>query len=58
MIMNDKIILNIPNVHSEIERRSEAIGFTMSSDLYIGALLKTLISSKPKAHILELGTGT
>lgn len=29
----------------------------MPSDLYIGTLLKTLITSKPQANILELGTG-
>ena len=29
----------------------------MPSDLYIGALLKTLITSKPSSNILELGTG-
>ena len=29
----------------------------MPSDLFIGTLLKTLITSKPKSKILELGTG-
>ena len=29
----------------------------MPSDLYIGSLLKTLISSKPNSNLLELGTG-
>ncbi|MEH0154065.1 class I SAM-dependent methyltransferase [Limibacter armeniacum] len=29
----------------------------MPSDIYIGTLLKSLIASKPKANILELGTG-
>lgn len=55
--MNQSKILDKPDIHSEIERKSREIGFTMPSDLYIGTLLKTLISSKPKAHILELGTG-
>lgn len=55
--MNDKIVLGIPDIHSEIERKSAKIGFTMPSGLYIGSLLKTLICSKPKANILELGTG-
>jgi len=55
--MNDSNIHNIPEIHQEIQNTSEAIGFTMPSDLYIGTLLKTLISSKPNAHILELGTG-
>jgi len=55
--MNDSNIQNIPKIHQEIQKTSEAIGFTMPSDLYVGTLLKTLISSKPHANILELGTG-
>ena len=55
--MNDSAIFDIPTIYPEIEAKSQEIGFTMPSDLYIGSLLKTLISSKPKATILELGTG-
>ncbi|MEA1785247.1 class I SAM-dependent methyltransferase [Arenibacter sp. GZD96] len=55
--MMDSLIQNIPKIHEEIERKSNEIGFTMSSDLYVGTLLKTLISSKPKSNVLELGTG-
>ena len=55
--MNDLNILDKPNIHAEIENKSKEIGFTMPSDLYIGSLLKTLITSKPKSNILELGTG-
>jgi len=55
--MNDLNILDKPNIHSVIENKSKEIGFTMPSDLYIGTLLKTLITSKPKANVLELGTG-
>tara|TARA_R110002167_G_scaffold54785_3_gene156040 strand:- start:86 stop:667 length:582 start_codon:yes stop_codon:yes gene_type:complete len=55
--MNDANIQDKPKIHQEIERKSEEIGFTMPSDLYIGTLLKTLISSKPKGNFLELGTG-
>ena len=55
--MNDLNILNKPKIHSEIENKSKEIGFTMPSDLYIGTLLKTLITSKPKSNFLELGTG-
>ncbi|MRH99622.1 methyltransferase domain-containing protein [Kriegella sp. EG-1] len=55
--MNDSNIQDIPVIHKTITRKSKEIGFTMPSDLYIGTLLKTLISSKPSAHILELGTG-
>lgn len=55
--MNDSNIQDIPAIHSEIERKSTEIGFTMPSDVYIGTLLKTLISSKPGGEFLELGTG-
>lgn len=55
--MNDSNILDKPSLHSQIEAKSKEIGFTMPSDLYIGTLLKTLISSKSNANILELGTG-
>lgn len=55
--MNDFNILDKPSLHSTIEAKSREIGFTMPSDLYIGTLLKTLITSKPKSNLLELGTG-
>jgi len=55
--MNDSIILDIPKVHSFIVRKSEEIGFTMPSDLYIGSFLKTLMVSKPSGRFLEIGTG-
>lgn len=55
--MNDRNILDRPKIHSEIEAKSKEIGFTMPSDLFIGTLLKTLITAKPKSNFLELGTG-
>ncbi len=55
--MNQANILDKPPIHANIEKKCEEIGFTMPSDLYIGTLLKTLISSKLGANILELGTG-
>ncbi|MCG2461799.1 class I SAM-dependent methyltransferase [Flavobacteriaceae bacterium F89] len=55
--MKDLKIQDIPKIHSEILDKCMEIEFHMPSDLYIGTLLKTLISSKPKAKILELGTG-
>lgn len=55
--MNDANILDKPKIHAAIEAKCQEIGFTMPSDLYIGTLLKTLISSKPRANVLELGTG-
>ncbi len=55
--MNDSIILNKPEILPEIEAKSKEIGFSMPSDVYVGSLLKTLIVSKPKSRLLELGTG-
>jgi predicted O-methyltransferase YrrM len=55
--MQDSDIRNKPVIHPQIEAKSQEIGFTMPSDLYIGVLLKTLITSKPAGNFLELGTG-
>ena len=55
--MNQTNILDKPKIHTHIAAKSKEIGFTMPSDLYIGTLLKTLITSKPNANLLELGTG-
>ena len=55
--MDDAIILDKPAIYTEIQQRSAEIGFSMPSDVYVGAFLKTLISAKPQSHFLELGTG-
>ena len=55
--MNESNILDKPNIYDRILSKSNEIGFTMPSDIFIGTLLKTLITSKPKSTILELGTG-
>lgn len=55
--MNQELVFDKPSVYTELLERSAKIGFDMSSDLYIGSLLKTLIASKPGGHFLELGTG-
>lgn len=55
--MIDSTIYDIPEIHHEIQIKSNEIGFTMPSDIYVGTLLKTLISSKLKSNFLELGTG-
>lgn len=54
---NDEVN-NLPSGFSDIEIASQAIGFSMPSDLQTGALLKTLAGSKPTANVLEIGTGT
>ncbi len=55
--MNDSNILDIPIIYSELLIRSKEIEFRMPSDIYIGTLLKSLITSKPNSNLLELGTG-
>ena len=55
--MDDSIIIDKPKIHAQVVSKSKEIGFSMPSDLYVGSLLKTLISSKSNANILELGTG-
>lgn len=55
--MNDSKISDKPKIYHKIRAKSDEIGFTMPSDLYVGTLLKTLISSRPKANVLEIGTG-
>lgn len=56
-MMNDSV-LEIPSIYSTIEKKTREIGFSMSSDKYVGSLLKTLVASKPNGHFLEIGTGT
>ncbi len=55
--MDDSTISDKPSIYDEILDKSNEIGFTMPSDIFIGTLLKTLITSKPQSNILELGTG-
>lgn len=56
--MYNDVVHDLPKGFSDIEIASQAIGFSMPSDLQTGALLKTLVASKPKANVLEIGTGT
>ncbi len=49
---------NFPKGFAAIEIASKSIRFSMPSDLQTGALLKALVGSKPKANVLEIGTGT
>lgn len=50
-------MIDLPKNYKKLQEKCEEISFTMPSDLYIGPLLKTLITSRPAAHVLELGTG-
>src|SRR5262245_59469967 len=58
MSMKENIYLKIPVILELIEADTKAIGFSMASKRLTGALLRTLAASKPRANILELGTGT
>lgn len=51
-------VSNLPKGFAEIAVASQAIDFSMPSDLQTGALLQMLAGSKPKGKLLEIGTGT
>jgi len=55
--MDDTTNLNPPVVVNDLAQAAVALGFTLSSDLLTGSLLRTLVASKPAGEILELGTG-
>ncbi|MEO9513673.1 MAG: class I SAM-dependent methyltransferase [Flavobacteriaceae bacterium] len=55
--MDQTNILDTPKVYPELLAKSKEIGFAMPSDMYIGTLLKTLVSSKIIGNFLEIGTG-
>jgi len=55
--MDQSVILEKPKQYINLLAKSEEMGFTMPSDIYIGTLLKTLTESKPAGSFLELGTG-
>lgn len=57
LIVNDTDIQDIPAIYPLIKAKEKQTGFSMLSDLHIGTLLKTLITSKPSGTFLELGTG-
>lgn len=50
--------IKIPSTYESIQIASRDISFSMPSDLQTGSLLRTLVTSKPNGHFLELGTGT
>jgi len=56
--MIDDSKISFPQRYAEIQRSTEALGFTMASDISTGTLLRTLAASKPSGRFLELGTGT
>jgi predicted O-methyltransferase YrrM len=56
--MKENLYLKTPGILELIEADTKAIGFSMASERLTGAFLRALVASKPKANILELGTGT
>ncbi len=56
--MNDTDIRQQPGALGGILGDSEALGFNMTSEPKVGALLAVLAASKPGGRLLELGTGT
>lgn len=56
--MEDLSLLNPPDAVTAIQQETDRIGFGMSSEPLVGALLRTLAASKPSGRFLELGTGT
>lgn len=50
--------MNIPKSYQAILDETQALGFTMSSEVLTCSLLRTLAAAKPSAKFLELGTGT
>ena len=56
--MDDSEVERIPAAVAAIRTDTAAIGFTMVSEVTVGALLAVLAASKPGGRLLELGTGT
>lgn len=49
--------LDIPVNYPALLAKSKEMGFSMSSDMGVGSLLRTLVASKSNGNFLELGTG-
>ena len=47
-----------PNILEAIVADTERLGFSMASEPKTGSLLRLLAASKPRARVLEIGTGT
>ena len=56
--MDDTQIRKRPGAVTGILGDSEALGFSMTSEPKVGALLAVLAASKPGGRLLEVGTGT
>ena len=56
--MTETINQPFPKSYTYIQQDTQALGFTMASDVFTCSLLRTLAASKPTAKFLELGPGT
>jgi len=56
--MNDRTIIDPPEVLHPIQEESRSLGFRLASEPMTGSLLRALAASKPGGLLLELGTGT
>jgi predicted O-methyltransferase YrrM len=56
--VNDLQNIKLPVMLQAIVEDTALLGFTMSSDIQTGCLLRTLAATKPQGRFLELGTGT
>jgi len=56
--MNESCLIKPPASLQQIEAFSKNLDFGMASEPRTGALVATLAASKPRGHLLELGTGT
>jgi predicted O-methyltransferase YrrM len=56
--MTENVAQRYPASYAAIHQATRESGFTMASDVQVGAFLKTLAASKPAGKFLELGTGT
>jgi len=55
--MDDTSFSRFPVIYHQLVAKCSEIGFTMPSDQHIGALLRTLVASKPAGNFVEFGTG-
>lgn len=56
--MTNEINQPLPTTYQDIDKATKENGFTMPSDMFTCALLRTLAASKPAGKFLEMGTGT
>jgi predicted O-methyltransferase YrrM len=53
----DHLTNALPPGLADVQKKCQQLGFDMASDQKAGALLRSLVASKPGGKFLELGTG-